>query len=146
MIMVATGAGLAPFLGFLERREHLWATDEKMARSWLFFGSRNRSVDFLCGDALLEWQKTGILDRLNPAFSRDQPEKIYVQDKMRENGEELWQWLVGGASVYVCGNARGMADDVHRALLQIVANHGHGDPEQFIDELRRTKRYLRDVY
>jgi sulfite reductase (NADPH) flavoprotein alpha-component len=149
IIMVATGAGLAPFLGFLERRDRLRAMGGALGRSWLFFGARNRSVDFLCEDELSHHRASGVLDRLDLAFSRDQAEKIYVQDRIRENGEELWRWLGGGAHFYVCGNARAMAADVDAALEELAVRHGKmeaADARSFVGELRRSKRYLRDVY
>lgn len=145
IIMVGPGTGIAPFRAFVEERAERGAKGE----SWLLFGDQKYSYDFLYQ---LEWQdhlKEGSLSRLDVAFSRDQPEKYYVQDVMRENASELYAWLEKGASFYVCGDAERMAKDVHQALVDIVAKEGEKSPEEataYLDQLKKDKRYQRDVY
>ncbi len=145
VIMVGPGTGIAPFRAFVEERAERGAA----GRSWLFFGDQKYSYDFLYQ---LEWQahlKEGHLTRLDVAFSRDQPEKVYVQDVMRQRASDLWQWLEDGAYFYVCGDAERMAKDVHEALIGIVAQEGHLSREEavaFVDQLKKDKRYQRDVY
>lgn len=145
IIMVGPGTGIAPFRAFVEDR----AESEAKGESWLFFGDQKYNEDFLYQ---LEWQdhlKEGNLSRLDLAFSRDQPEKVYVQHKMLENAPELWAWLEKGAHFYVCGDASRMAKDVHDALLEIVATEGGKSPEeadQYLAALKKDKRYQRDVY
>ena len=122
---------------------------EAKGRSWLFFGDQRYTYDFLYQ---LEWQdflKNGDLTRLDLAFSRDQPEKVYVQDKMLEKGAELYAWLEEGAHFYVCGDASRMAADVHEALISVVETHGgksREEAEGYVENLKKTKRYQRDVY
>ncbi|BDS05043.1 sulfite reductase [NADPH] flavoprotein alpha-component [Oceaniferula spumae] len=145
VIMVGPGTGIAPFRAFVEERAEAGAK----GGSWLFFGDQKYNEDFLYQ---LEWQdhlKSGNLSRLDVAFSRDQPEKVYVQHKMLENGKELWNWLEKGAHFYVCGDATRMAKDVHDALLEIVASEGGKSPEEadeYVAALKKEKRYQRDVY
>lgn len=145
VIMVGPGTGLAPFRAFLQERAALGAT----GRNWLFFGDQRRATDFLYEDELVAWQARGVLDRLDTAFSRDQADKVYVQDRMRENASELWAWLQRGAALYVCGDARRMARDVDQTLHLIVAEQGGLDPvatTDFVKALKRENRYQRDVY
>ena len=145
MIMVGPGTGVAPFRAFLHERRVRGAR----GAHWLFFGGRHRRCDFLYGDELTAMERDGHLDRLNLAFSRDQPEKIYVQTRMREQGKRLYAWLADGAHFYVCGDAEEMAGDVDLALLEIVAEHGTmsaDDAADYVAGLKRDKRYLRDVY
>ncbi len=145
VIMVGPGTGIAPFRAFLEERQ---ATEAK-GRNWLFFGDQHVSSDFLYENELKEMQGNGTLSRLDTAFSRDQKEKIYVQTRMKENAAELWAWLQGGASFYVCGDASRMAKDVNNALLEIAQEQGgmtSEEAEEYIKELRKEKRYSRDVY
>jgi sulfite reductase (NADPH) flavoprotein alpha-component len=147
IIMCGPGVGLAPFRAFLEQR----ALDGATGRNWLFFGEQRRETDFLYGNELLEYQRTGKLHRLDLAFSRDQSHKIYVQHRMLEQGKELWSWLQAGAYFYVCGDARHMAKDVHQALIDIAQKEGGLSPEAAADYVNVTlmkteKRYLRDVY
>jgi len=145
MIMVGPGTGVAPFRAFLHERRVRGA----QGANWLFFGGRHRRCDFLYGDELTAMRRDGHLDRLDLAFSRDQPEKIYVQTRMREQGKRLYEWLADGAHFYVCGDAEEMAGDVDLALLEIVAEHGGMSPDEaadFLAGLKRDKRYLRDVY
>lgn len=145
IIMVGPGTGIAPFRAFLEERQELGAT----GKNWLFFGDRNFSFDFLYQLDLRDFLKDGVLTKLDVAFSRDQPEKIYVQDRMRENAAQLWSWLNEGAVFYVCGDAERMAGDVHQALIDIAQSEGGKSPkdaEGFVKQLQKDKRYLRDVY
>ncbi|MCC5808482.1 MAG: sulfite reductase subunit alpha, partial [Opitutales bacterium] len=145
MVMVGPGTGIAPFRAFIEERAALGHT----GRNWLFFGDQRSATDFLYADELKHWQKRGVLTRLDTAFSRDQAEKIYVQDRMREHGRELYDWLEAGAAFYVCGDASRMAKDVDAALHDIIAEHAGRDADfaaEYVQSLRAAKRYLRDVY
>jgi sulfite reductase (NADPH) flavoprotein alpha-component len=145
IIMIGPGTGIAPFRAFLAERAARGAT----GRNWLFFGDQRRACDFLYQRELEDFLARGTLTRLDLAFSRDQLRKIYVQDRMRENAAELWAWLGAGAYVYVCGDAKRMARDVHRALIDIAAAEGRlplHEAEQWLGELGRAGRYLRDVY
>jgi len=145
MIMVGPGTGIAPFRAFLEERE---ATGTK-GKNWLFFGDQRSATDFLYRDQLETLQRSGVLTRLDTAFSRDQSEKIYVQQRMLENATELYAWLEAGASFYVCGDAARMAKDVEAALHRVIETAGGKTAEQaaeYVDALRSTKRYQRDVY
>lgn len=145
IIMVGPGTGIAPFRSFIEERDEIDATGE----SWLFFGDQHYVTDFLYQ---VEWQRfleDGALTKLDVAFSRDGEEKVYVQHKMQENGEELYNWLEKGAVFYVCGDEEYMAHDVHETLLKIIAEHGNKTPEEaeeYIQNLQQDKRYQRDVY
>jgi sulfite reductase (NADPH) flavoprotein alpha-component len=145
MIMVGPGTGIAPFRAFLEERQASGAP----SKNWLFFGDQCAATDFLYHDDLTAMQTSGILTRLDVAFSRDQAHKIYVQDRMREHGEELFRWLQAGSYFFLCGDAKRMATDVDRALHEVVATHGgmsEADAAVYVQELRRQKRYVRDVY
>ncbi|WP_421298814.1 assimilatory sulfite reductase (NADPH) flavoprotein subunit [Aeromonas veronii] len=145
VIMVGPGTGIAPFRAFMQEREAQGAE----GKNWLFFGNPHFTQDFLYQ---VEWQryvKSGLLSKVSLAFSRDQANKIYVQDRLREAGLELYQWLEAGAHFYVCGDANKMAKDVQEALLDVIAEHGHKsreEAEEYLSELRRAKRYQRDVY
>ncbi|MGR1184654.1 assimilatory sulfite reductase (NADPH) flavoprotein subunit [Aeromonas veronii] len=145
VIMVGPGTGIAPFRAFVQEREAQGAD----GKNWLFFGNPHFTQDFLYQ---VEWQryvKSGLLSKISLAFSRDQANKIYVQDRLREAGLELYQWLEAGAHFYVCGDANKMAKDVQEALLDVIAEHGHKsreEAEEYLSELRRAKRYQRDVY
>jgi NADPH-dependent sulfite reductase flavoprotein alpha-component len=144
-IMVGPGTGIAPFLGFLEERRALG----HRARNWLFFGEQRESTDFYYRDELEGLRHDGTLTRLDLAFSRDQRTKIYVQDRMREHGAQLWAWLRDGAHFYVCGDAGRMAKDVDRALREIAMAHGGLDEARtaaYLKQLIADKRYVRDVY
>jgi sulfite reductase (NADPH) flavoprotein alpha-component len=144
-IMVGPGTGIAPFRAFLEEREARGAK----GRNWLFFGDQKRTTDFLYEDQILDWQRRGVLNSLDLAFSRDQAGKIYVQDRMRENAAELWKWLEEGAHFYVCGDAKRMAKDVEDTLLQIAVDQGGKDAagvKAWLDGLAKAGRYQRDVY
>lgn len=145
MIMVGPGTGVAPFRAFLEERAARGAT----GKNWLFFGDQTRADDFIYEDEIGEFSESGVLNRLDLAFSRDQKEKIYVQHRMLENGKELYGWLENGGYFYVCGDATRMAKDVDQALVDLVAEHGGHDADaarEYVDNLKREKRYLRDVY
>ncbi|SDM20833.1 sulfite reductase (NADPH) alpha subunit [Modicisalibacter muralis] len=145
IVMVGPGTGIAPFRAFLQEREERGAK----GRNWLFFGDRRFRSDFLYQTELLNWRKKGILNRLDVAFSRDQQEKVYVQQRMRENTVDIYTWLQEGAHFYVCGDGERMAADVHRALLDIVRDQGGLDEDaaqEYLRELQQAKRYQRDVY
>jgi sulfite reductase (NADPH) flavoprotein alpha-component len=145
VIMIGPGTGIAPFRAFMQEREAQAAP----GKNWLVFGNPNFTQDFLYQ---VEWQryvKSGLLSKISLAFSRDQAEKIYVQDRLRQEGAELFAWLEQGAHLYVCGDANRMAKDVQEALLDVIAQHGHKsreEAEEYVSELRRAKRYQRDVY
>ncbi len=144
-IMVGPGTGIAPFRAFLEEREARGAK----GRNWLLFGDQKRATDFLYEDQIVDWQRRGVLQRLDTAFSRDQAEKIYVQHRMHENAAELWTWLGEGAHFYVCGDAKRMAKDVEDALLQIAVERGGKsavEAKAWLDGLAKAGRYQRDVY
>ncbi|HEX6987497.1 MAG TPA: sulfite reductase subunit alpha, partial [Planctomycetaceae bacterium] len=118
-------------------------------RNWLFFGDRHAATDFLYRDELEAWRRSGLLTRLDLAFSRDGDAKVYVQDRMRENAAELWRWLEEGASVFVCGDAKRMAADVDRALHEVVASQGNlslAAAKEYVAKLASEGRYKRDVY
>ncbi|KII79250.1 assimilatory sulfite reductase (NADPH) flavoprotein subunit [Vibrio renipiscarius] len=145
VIMIGPGTGIAPFRSFIQERDNR----DAQGKSWLFFGDRTFTQDFLYQ---VEWQKylkSGALSQLDVAFSRDQQEKVYVQHRLLENGQQLWQWIEDGAYLYVCGDATRMAKDVHEALIEVAQEHGKLSKEQaeeFITTLRKEKRYQRDVY
>jgi sulfite reductase (NADPH) flavoprotein alpha-component len=145
MIMVGPGTGIAPFRAFLQERQALGAT----GRNWLLFGEQRQACDFYYRDELYAWQRDGHLQRLDTAFSRDQSAKVYVQQRMLEQGAQLWQWLEEGAHFYVCGDAARMAKDVDAALKQVIAQHGQMSAERaqaYVQAMSRERRYLRDVY
>lgn len=145
IIMIGPGTGVAPFRAFVEERAERGAS----GKNWLIFGDRNSSSDFLYQ---LEWQrylKRGQLARLDVAFSRDQKEKYYVQDRIAERGAEVYEWLQQGAVIFVCGDAKRMAPDVHQALIDVLVTHGgltEATAETELTALRRARRYQRDVY
>jgi sulfite reductase (NADPH) flavoprotein alpha-component len=145
MIMVGPGTGLAPFRAFLQERQFRKAS----GKNWLFFGDRNSASDFIYRDELQAMQNNGLLTRLDLAFSRDQAEKIYVQDRMLEHGAELFAWLEQGGYFFVCGDAQRMAKDVDQALHDVIAKFGSKTAEQaveYVNQLKKDKRYVRDVY
>lgn len=144
-IMVGPGTGIAPFRAFLQERQARGAA----GKNWLFFGDQHRQSDFIYESELGEMSRDGVLTRLDLAFSRDQAEKIYVQTRMRQNGKALYQWLEEGGYFYVCGDATRMAKDVDDVLHQIVADEAGISAEaaaDYVNRLKREKRYLRDVY
>ena len=145
VVMVGPGTGVAPFRAFLQERRATKAT----GKNWLFFGHQKQACDFFYEDELMEMKAVGVLTRLSLAWSRDGTEKIYVQDRMRENGQELWAWLAEGAHFYVCGDAKRMAKDVEGALIDIVAEFGARTTDEaiaFVAELKKRGRYQADVY
>jgi sulfite reductase (NADPH) flavoprotein alpha-component len=142
IIMVGPGTGIAPFRSFLAHRDATGAS----GRNWLFFGDRRFTTDFLYQTEMQNWLQTGLLTKLNVAFSRDQKEKIYVQHKMLQHGAELFEWLKAGAYVYVCGAKSPMSIDVENTLLNIIQQHANTSPEEFLDAMKSEGRYLKDVY
>lgn len=145
MIMVGPGTGIAPFRAFLEEREARGAK----GKNWLFFGNPYRTTDYLYEEELTEKLEKGTLHKLSLAFSRDQKEKLYVQHLMLQEGAELWKLLDEGGYFYVCGDASRMAKDVDAALHQVVQEHGGKSEEEaveFVKQLKKDKRYGRDVY
>lgn len=143
IIMIGPGTGIAPFRSFVEEREALGAS----GKNWLFFGDQHFETDFLYQTEWQRYLKSGVLTRMNVAFSRDQAQKIYVQHLMAEHGKELYAWLEEGAHLYVCGDEKRMARDVHEALLGIVASEvGSEFSGEYVANLQKQKRYQRDVY
>lgn len=145
IIMVGPGTGIAPFRSFLTHREATGAS----GRNWLFFGDQHFVTDFLYQTELQNWKDIGSLTKLNVAFSRDQKEKVYVQHKMLQHGQEFYEWLTSGASVYICGAKDPMSFDVEDAILQIIRQHGNKTIEEaseFLTQLKEEGRYLKDVY
>ncbi len=145
VIMIGAGTGVAPYRAFLQEREETGARGE----SWLFFGEQHFVTDFLYQVEWQKWLKEGVLSRMDVAFSRDTDEKIYVQHRMLERSKELYEWLDQGAHVYVCGDEKYMAKDVHAALVTILEQEGNlseSEAEAYLADLRNEKRYQRDVY
>jgi sulfite reductase (NADPH) flavoprotein alpha-component len=143
--MIGPGTGIAPFRAFLHER---MATNAP-GRNWLFFGHQRSQYDFFYEDELTAMKAAGTLTRLTLAWSRDGEQKIYVQDRMREVGRDLWSWIADGAHVYVCGDGKHMAKDVERALIDIVAVFGVRSTNEavaFVTELKKSGRYQQDVY
>ncbi|MFT5544103.1 MAG: sulfite reductase (NADPH) flavoprotein alpha-component [Glaciecola sp.] len=145
IIMIGPGTGIAPFRAFMQERD----ANQAEGKNWLFFGNPNFTQDFLYQT---EWQgylKSGLLNKISLAFSRDQAEKVYVQDRLKENGKEVFDWLEQGAHFYICGDALRMAKDVETSLLELVAEHGNrtlAEAKQYVGEMRKSKRYQKDVY
>ncbi|OHE71163.1 MAG: hypothetical protein A2007_04645 [Verrucomicrobia bacterium GWC2_42_7] len=145
VILVGPGTGVAPFRAFIQERIHQKAS----GRNWLFFGDRQRKSDFLFEEEWLDCFQKKQLTRMDLAFSRDQEYKVYVQDRIRENGKEIWTWLKNGAAFYVCGEASRMAKDVEKTLLDIIKKHGDLSQEQaedFFKYMKKSKQYQKDVY
>jgi sulfite reductase (NADPH) flavoprotein alpha-component len=145
MIMVGPGTGIAPFMAFLQEREATKAT----GKNWLFFGDQKSSCDYLYQDELEAWKASGLLSRLDLAFSRDTDQKVYVQHRMLEHGAELFQWLEQGGYFFICGDASRMAVDVERALEAIISGHGKrssSETKAYLANLTKAKRYVKDVY
>jgi len=145
VIMIGPGTGIAPFRSFLAHRDATGAS----GRNWLFFGDQHFVSDFLYQTELQNWMETGVLKKVNVAFSRDQKEKIYVQHKMLQHGQELYNWLENGASIYVCGAKEPMSVDVEDTLMQIVEKFGNKTIEEaaaFVEQMKDEDRYLKDVY
>jgi sulfite reductase (NADPH) flavoprotein alpha-component len=145
IIMVGPGTGIAPFRAFLQERVATGA----LGRNWVFFGEQHCATDFLYEEEWAGWLAKGRLARIDTAFSRDQIIKIYVQDRMRENAAELWNWIQNGANFYVCGDAKRMAKDVDQALHDIIAEQGRMDVAAaagYVKQMKKDRRYQRDVY
>ena len=145
IIMIGPGTGIAPFRSYLAEREATGAT----GRNWLFFGEQHFISDFLYQTELQSWQETGLLHKIDVAFSRDQEEKIYVQHKMAQQGTTLYSWLENGATMYICGSKDPMSKDVENTLLQIIATHGDkttSEAEAYLEQLKAGERYHTDVY
>ncbi|WP_105254016.1 assimilatory sulfite reductase (NADPH) flavoprotein subunit [Pseudoalteromonas sp. T1lg75] len=145
VIMIGPGTGIAPFRAFLQERE---ARDAE-GNNWLFFGNPHFTQDFLYQTEIQGYLKSGLLTQVDVAWSRDQAQKVYVQDRIREQGEQVFAWLEQGAHVYICGDATRMAKDVHQALVDVIKAHGGKDDdsaEQYLKELRSANRYQKDVY
>ena len=145
IIMVGPGTGIAPFRAFVQER----VKHQAPGRMWVFFGDQRRAFDYLYEEEWEAWRADGKLTRLDLAFSRDQAQKIYVQDRMQESAAELWSWLQAGAAFYVCGDAKRMAKDVDLALHDIIATHGQMDAPkaaEYVKLMKKEKRYQRDVY
>lgn len=145
VIMIGPGTGVAPFRSYLEEREESGIE----GKTWLFYGDQHFATDFLYQIEWQRWLKEGVLTRMDVAFSRDGPEKVYVQHRMLEKSKDFFQWLKEGASVYVCGDEKYMANDVHTTLLTILMQEGdmsHEEAEVYLNEMRQEKRYQRDIY
>jgi sulfite reductase (NADPH) flavoprotein alpha-component len=144
-IMIGPGTGIAPFRAFLEEREARGAK----GKNWLFFGDQHAATDFLYEDQIDRWMKSGLLTKLDTAFSRDQKEKIYVQNRIIEHAIEFFQWLEEGGSIYICGDASRMAKDVDAAIhkaVELAGNKSEDEAKAYVEALKKGKRYLRDVY
>ena len=145
IIMIGPGTGVAPFRAFVQEREERDAA----GKNWLFFGAQHFLTDFLYQAEWVKWRDQGLLSRMDVAFSRDQADKVYVQDRLRQRGADIYAWLDEGANIYVCGDADAMAHDVHQALIDIAAEHGGMGADaaaDFVKQLQKDKRYQRDVY
>lgn len=145
IIMVGPGTGIAPFRAFMQEREEMGAE----GKSWLFFGDQHFVTDFLYQTEWQKWLKDGQLTKMDVAFSRDTDEKVYVQNRMLEHSKELFAWLQEGAAVYICGDEKNMANDVHNTLLSIIEKEGDMSSEKAADylaDMQQQKRYQRDVY
>ncbi len=145
IIMVGPGTGVAPFRSFMQEREETGAS----GKSWMFFGDQHFVTDFLYQVEWQKWLKQGVLTKMEVAFSRDQQEKVYVQHRMRQHSQELFQWLEEGAYLYICGDEKHMAHDVHQALLEIIEKEGsltRSQAEEYLAKMQQQKRYQRDVY
>jgi len=145
IILIGPGTGIAPFRSFLAERDATGAT----GKNWLFFGDQHFASDFLYQTEFQNWIQTGVLTKMNVAFSRDQAQKIYVQHKMLKHGAEFFEWLQSGAYIYLCGAKEPMSVDVENTLLEIIRQHGNKkDPEAlaYLDKLNEEGRYMKDVY
>lgn len=145
IIMVGPGTGVAPFRSFMQEREEIGAE----GKSWMFFGDQHFVTDFLYQTEWQKWLKDGVLTKMDVAFSRDTEEKVYVQHRMKEHSKELFEWLEQGAVVYICGDEKHMAHDVHQTLIDIIEKEGglsREKAESYLADMQQTKRYQRDVY
>jgi sulfite reductase (NADPH) flavoprotein alpha-component len=144
-IMIGPGTGIAPFRAFLEEREMRGAK----GKNWLLFGDQHEATDFLYEEQMTAWQKSGLLTRFDTAFSRDQAEKIYVQNRIVEHAEEFYAWLEEGGHIYICGDASRMAKDVDAAIhkaVEVAGGKTEDEAKAYVEALKKAKRYLRDVY
>ncbi len=149
MIMVGPGTGIAPFMAFLQEREAERRRRKQVGPNWLFFGDQTRASDFLYEAQLTAWLNSGLLSRLDLAFSRETDQKVYVQHRMRENAAEIYRWVNAGAYFYVCGDAQRMAGDVERTLLDILMEYGkqsEQDARSYLKSMRQSNRFAADVY
>lgn len=145
IIMVGPGTGIAPFRSFIEER----AVTQATGRSWLFFGDQHEATDFIYKEELEMYQRDGVLTKLETAWSRDTEQKVYVQNKMLDNGKELFDWIKNGAYFFVCGDKQRMAKDVHSALIDVIEKEGamsREDAEAYLNDMQKQGRYQRDVY
>jgi sulfite reductase (NADPH) flavoprotein alpha-component len=145
IIMIGPGTGVAPFRSFMQEREEIGAE----GKSWLFFGDQHFVTDFLYQTEWQKWLKDGVLTKMDVAFSRDTDEKVYVQHRMLEHSKELFEWLEEGAAVYICGDEKNMAHDVHNTLIGIIEKEGgmsREKAEEYLADMQQQKRYQRDVY
>lgn len=145
IIMIGCGTGIAPFRAFMQQRE----ADSAKGKNWLFFGNQHFISDFLYQTEWQHYVKTGLLTQIDLAWSRDQAQKIYVQDKIFNKASEIWNWINDGAHIYVCGDALKMAQDVEKTLTNIIMKEGNMNKEEaedFINNLRVAQRYLKDIY
>jgi sulfite reductase (NADPH) flavoprotein alpha-component len=145
LVMIGPGTGVAPFRAFLQERE----AQAAHGRTWLFFGARQFTHDFLYQLDWQDWLRSGVLTRLDVAFSRDQPERVHVQQRMWEARRDLFAWIEDGAAIYVCGDAKAMAKDVHAMLVRVIADGNGGDEaaaQRTLREMQQARRYQRDVY
>jgi sulfite reductase (NADPH) flavoprotein alpha-component len=145
IVLIGAGTGVAPYRAFLEER----AAAGQSGKNWVIFGNRQFQADFTYQTDWLRWRKDGVLTRMDVAFSRDQAQKIYVTDRMREQGRELYAWLEQGARLYLCGDRTRLAADVDRTLVEVVMTHGnqsHDEAVTYVEKLRSEKRYSKDVY
>ena len=145
IIMIGPGTGIAPFRAFMQQRR----AENAQGKNWLFFGNRHFRGDFLYQADWIEYRDQGWLHEFSLAWSRDGEEKIYVQDKIREKARQFWEWLQNGAHIYICGDASRMAKDVEKAILDVIKNQGKKDGDdaiEYLNELRESNRYQRDVY
>ena len=145
LIMIGPGTGIAPYRAILAERDSRGAA----GKNWLFFGDQHFTTDFLYQTEIQDWVKTGVLTHIDTAFSRDQAEKVYVQHKMQKRATEFYHWLEDGAHIYICGAKEPMSIDVENTLLSIIRQEGHKSPAQaeaYLDELKESGRFLKDVY
>lgn len=145
VIMIGPGTGVAPFRSYIQEKEELDLNN----KAWLFFGEQHFTTDFLYQTEWQGWLKDGVLDKLSVAFSRDSEEKVYVQHRIEENSKEFYQWIQEGAAIYICGDEKCMAKDVHQAILNVIQTEGHYNEEEaeaFLTQLKKDRRYQRDIY
>ena len=143
--MIGPGTGIAPFRSFLAQRDATGAG----GKNWLFFGEQQFATDFLYQTEIQNWFDTGVLSKVNTAFSRDQQQKIYVQHRIKKHAKEFFDWIEDGAIIYVCGSREPMSSDVERAIIDVVQEHGgmnHDNAQAYVQKLKEDERYVQDVY